>query len=70
MKEIGFNNEKRSKKALLIERHIILRHQHSYLRKIKRFREEGKDIIYLDEMWVNFGQTILKEWRYKTITNA
>jgi hypothetical protein len=42
--------------------------RHSYLRKIKRFREEGKDIIYLDETWVNVGQMILKEWRDRTIT--
>jgi hypothetical protein len=68
MKEIGFNYDKRSKKALLIERNDIILWRHSYLRKIKRFREEGKDIIYLDETWVNVGQTILKEWCNKTIT--
>jgi hypothetical protein len=56
------------KKALLIERNIIV-WRHSYLRKIKRSKEEGKDIIYLDETWVNVGQTILKEWHDKTITN-
>jgi hypothetical protein len=68
IKEIGFNYEKRSKNALLIERNDIILWRHSYLRKIKRFREESKDIIYLDETWVNVGQTILKEWRGKTTT--
>jgi hypothetical protein len=68
MKEIGFNYEKISKKALLIERNDIILRRHSYLRKIKRFREEGNVIIYLDETWVNAGQTILKELRDKTIT--
>jgi hypothetical protein len=61
MKEIGFNYEKRSKKALLIERSDIIIWRHSYLRKVKRFREEGKDIIYLDETWVNVGQMVRKE---------
>jgi hypothetical protein len=56
----------RSKKTLLIERNIIL-WRNSYLRKIKRFREEGKDIIYLCETWGDAGQTILKAWRDKTI---
>jgi hypothetical protein len=68
MKEIGFNYEKGSKKALLIERNDIILWRHSYLRKIKRFREEGKYIIYLDETWINVGQTILKERGDKTIT--
>jgi transposase len=68
MKEIGFNYEKRSKQELLIERNDIILWRHSYLRKIKRFREEGTDIIYLDETWVNVGQTILKEWHDKYIT--
>jgi hypothetical protein len=48
MKEIGFNCENKKEKALLIETKDIVLWRHSYLRKIKRFREESKDIIYLD----------------------
>jgi hypothetical protein len=42
------NIKKKKQKTLLIERNIIVLWQHSYLRKIKRYREEGRDIIYLD----------------------
>jgi hypothetical protein len=56
------------KKALLIEINDIVLLRHLYLRKIKRFREDDKDVIYLDETWVNAGQTILKAWRDKIIT--
>jgi hypothetical protein len=48
MKEICFNYGKRSKKSLLMERNDVILWRQSYLRKIKRFTEESKD-IYLDE---------------------
>lgn len=67
IKEIGFTFEKRGNKSLMIERDDIIVWRHSYLRKIKQFRAEGRDIVYLDETWINAGHTVSKVWKDKTI---
>ena len=40
-------------KVLLMERSDIIAIRHMYLRKLAKFRIEGREIIYLDEPWVN-----------------
>ncbi|KAE9543695.1 hypothetical protein AGLY_002091 [Aphis glycines] len=37
---------------------------------IKRYREEGRPIYYLDETWVNAGDVNSKVWVDKTVTSA
>ena len=61
--EIGFESEKRGNKALLIKREddIIvwccdyLRDENVCCDKMKRFRAQRRNIIYLDKTWVNEG---------------
>ncbi|KAG8229932.1 hypothetical protein J437_LFUL009189 [Ladona fulva] len=49
-------------KAILIERSDIIAMRHLYLRKIRKYCEEGRKIIYLDETWVNVVHTTSKPW--------
>jgi hypothetical protein len=34
-----------------------------YLQSLKKFREEGREIFYLDEMWVDSSLTFKKWWQ-------
>lgn len=67
LKESGFTFEKRNKRSLLIERDDIIIWRHSYLRQIKNCRRQQLPIVYLDETWVNVGQTTNKIWVDKTV---
>lgn len=67
LKKIGFEYEKCGNKALLIERNDIILWRHDYLHKIKKYRAEGRNIVFLDETWINVGHTVQKCWIDKTI---
>ena len=64
----GVHIGKLGNKALLIERGDIIAWCHDYLHNMKRFRTQRRNIIYLDETWINVGHTVLKEWKDKFIT--
>lgn len=49
---------KRKRQSLLKEKDEIVNWRHRYLRDIRRIREDGKKIYYLDETWVNAGHTV------------
>jgi hypothetical protein len=40
--------------------------RHKYLVQIKRFREEGKEIFYVDESWIDSNITFSKRWQGET----
>lgn len=67
LRENGFCYEKRNKQSLLLERDDLIIWRHSYLRAIKNFRREGRNIVYMDETWVNVGQATSKVWKDTTI---
>lgn len=67
LKENGFCFQKRQKQSLLLERDDLILWRHSYLRSIKDFRRQGKNIVYMDESWVNVGQATTKIWKDTTI---
>lgn len=67
IKDIGFRFQKRGNKALLLERSDIIAMRHAFLRKIRKFRNEGRKIVYVDETWVNVGHTVSKAWRDTSI---
>ena len=46
-----------------MERSDIVAQRINFLRKIKCFREEGRDIVYTDETYVNAGHTVSKCWQ-------
>ena len=63
LKEIGFKYEKRGNKGILVERVDIIVLRHSYLRKMKRYRAENKNVFFLDKKWVNVAHSVTKAWR-------
>ena len=36
-----------------------------YLRQIKKAREQGKKIVYMDETWLNAGHSCTHQWQLK-----
>ena len=58
VKKMGFKYTTRNKKTALYEQHRILAARHHYLRQIKKYRDEGRPIVYLDETWLNAHHTL------------
>lgn len=67
LKELGFIYSSRKRNSILIERPEITEWRHRYLRQIKRYREQKRNIVYTDETWVNEGHTTNKVWQDTTI---
>lgn len=70
LREINFSWEKHNRKAVLIESDEIVCWRRKYLRQIRQFRSEGKNIYFLDETWVNEGHTVGKHWQDKNVKSA
>ena len=70
LNDIGFVYGKKEKKALLIERDDIISWRHRYLAEIRKMRNEGRNIVYSDESWINLGHTVGREWQDTTIRTA
>ncbi|PSN32354.1 hypothetical protein C0J52_21638 [Blattella germanica] len=63
--KIGYKWKKtQSKGKVLIERADIVEWRHQYLRKIEQFHNEGREIVYLDESWVDNNLTFKKCWEH------
>lgn len=69
LKELKFRYVKRGRNSALTERTELIVWRRNYLRSIRKFREEGRHIYYLDETWVNAGDCPNYEWRDTTITS-
>lgn len=52
-----------NKRKILMEKPNILHWRYKYLREIKKYREEGRNIVYLDETWVDNDLTFKKCWQ-------
>jgi len=61
---------KRGRNTALLEREDIILWRRNYLRNIKRYREKGRPIYYLDETWVNAGDVNSKIWVNKSVSTA
>ena len=48
-------------RKFLMERSDVVASR-EFLREIKRFREQGANIVYLDETWINQNYTVQKCW--------
>lgn len=53
-----------SKRKVLVERADVVVWRHRYLRKIEEFRNEGREIVYVDETWVDSNLTFKKCWQH------
>jgi transposase len=69
LKELNFSFEKHNRNCYLIENEEIVCWRRNYLRSVKKFREEGRKIYYLDETWLNEGHCVVKMWQDKNVTS-
>ena len=66
--KIGFKWKKcQKKRKVLLEREDIILKRIQYLRNMKKYRSEGRPIIYLDETWVDSNLTFSKCWQSEEI---
>lgn len=66
--EMGFKWKRcGSKRKILIERTDVVDSRCAYLQKIKKLREEGKPIFFLDETWVDTNLTFRKSWQSESV---
>ncbi|XP_022174483.1 uncharacterized protein LOC111036671 [Myzus persicae] len=70
LKSMDFEYVKQGRNSALIEKTEIVDWRRRYLRAIRRYREEGRPIYYLDETWVNAGDVPHKVWCDKSIKSA
>jgi len=67
LKDLDFRYSKRSRNSAMIEKIEIVVWRRMYLDNIKKYREEGRHIYFLDETWVNAGDCTSKTWVDGTI---
>ncbi|KAE9522741.1 hypothetical protein AGLY_016850 [Aphis glycines] len=53
---------KKCRNSVLLERDDLVVWRQKYLKKIKQYRAEDRQIYYLDETWVNAGETHSRTW--------
>ncbi len=68
--KIGFVYKSQKRNAVFMERPDILEWRHRYLRAIRKYRKEGRPIVYSDETWVNAGHVVNKTWQDTSIKSS
>lgn len=59
-----------NKRKVLIERPSIVHWRVKYLSTIRQYRQEGRNIVYLDETWVDNDMTVNKCWQNESVTGV
>jgi len=67
LKDLDFRYSKRSRNGAMTEKNEIVVWRRMYLENIKKYREEGRHIYFLDETWVNAGDCTSKTWVDTTV---
>lgn len=67
LRELNFTYCKRGRNSALIERDDIVLWRTKYIQDIRKYRQEGRSIYYLDETWANIGDYMEKIWVDKTV---
>ncbi|KAF0701571.1 DDE 3 domain-containing protein [Aphis craccivora] len=70
LKSMGFQFSKRGRNSALIENDDIRAWRRRYIRDIRKYREEGRPIYYLDETWVNVGDVAIRVWCDTTVQSS
>lgn len=69
LKEIGFSWQKcGSTRSVLMERQDVVVSRLNYLMHIKRYREDGRPIIYTDETYVHTSHCMKKCWQSEDVS--
>ena len=53
-----------------MERPSVLHLRYKYIREIRRYRQEGRNIVYLDETWVDNDLTFKKCRQSETVSGV
>ncbi|XP_060864304.1 uncharacterized protein LOC132940594 [Metopolophium dirhodum] len=67
IKKLDFVFTKRKRCSVLTEREDLLVWRQNYIYDVRKFREEGRTVYYLDETCVNEGDCVDKLWVDKSI---
>lgn len=67
LKIMDLTYSKRSRNSAMTEKDEIVVWRCKYLKNILKYREEGRQLYYLDETWVNVGECSGKTWIDNTI---
>jgi len=70
MKEMNFVYKKRQRNSALLESDHIVSWRNQYIENIRKYREDGRPVYYLDETWVNAGECSNKTWVDNTVTSC
>ena len=62
LKEMGFKFKNHDNRKYVMEQPRVIAQRHNFLRKIRKYRREGRPIIYLDETWLNTHHSLTKCW--------
>jgi transposase len=66
--EIGFKWKRNQQNLQLMhQRNDIVQWRRRYLRAVRKYRHEGKNIIFLDETWFCTNDTVSKMWQDLTV---
>jgi len=68
LKDMGFEYIRRSKNSAMTEKTEIVLWRRRFLRDLKKYREEGRHIYYVDETSINFGECTIKSEQDQTTT--
>ena len=62
LRKLKFRYAKRDDKVFFYERRDIIESRHKYLREIRKYRKEGRPIVFLDETWANAHMAPERVW--------
>lgn len=60
--EIGFKYKVINDRKSVVEQLRVVMQRHSYFKCLRKYREEGRNLIFLDETWVNAHHRLHKCW--------
>ncbi|KAL4154004.1 hypothetical protein QTP88_001837 [Uroleucon formosanum] len=69
IKKLDFVFTKRKRCSVLTERDDLICWLQCYLYDIRKYRNEGRTVYYLDETWLNTGDCVDHVWMDTTITS-
>lgn len=68
--DLNFEFTKRNRNSALTERKDLVLWRRRFTRDIRRYRNEGRTIYFLDETWINAGECTNKVWVDNTIKSC
>jgi len=70
LKDLQFEYLKKNRNSALLEREDLIDWRRGYLQKIRHYRSQNRPIYYLDETWVNAGETHSRTWIDTTVKSS